>query len=167
VNTKTKLSVSEVRRLADAAFVRSRDTRGRADAELSHQLRALEAECDFSPQAAALFQQLLAELGVASNRSIGLPLDHQPYWLRSGHPLANYQSRPDLPATADVVIIGAGLTGASTAYHLAEAARTRGVRIVVLDQGDPAGEASGRNGGISSSFQKTASAFTKGWPGNA
>jgi glycine/D-amino acid oxidase-like deaminating enzyme/CRP-like cAMP-binding protein len=46
-----------------------------------------------------------------------------------------------------VVIIGAGLTGASAAYHLREAIHSRHLRVVVLDQGDPACEASGRNGG--------------------
>ena len=40
-------------------------------------------------------------------------------------------------------MIGAGLTGAAAAYSL----RNTGNRVVVLDQGDPAGEASGRNGG--------------------
>ncbi len=45
------------------------------------------------------------------------------------------------------MIIGAGLTGASAAYHAARAKSPRARRIVVLDQGDPAGEASGRNGG--------------------
>jgi glycine/D-amino acid oxidase-like deaminating enzyme/CRP-like cAMP-binding protein len=70
-----------------------------------------------------------------------------PYWFRSGSPLAGFQSNADLPATADVVIIGAGLIGASAAYHLADAANARSMRIVVLDRGDPAGEASGRNGG--------------------
>ena len=43
----------------------------------------------------------------------------------------------------DVLVIGAGLTGASAAYHLAG----RGVRVAVVDAGDPANEASGRNGG--------------------
>ena len=76
-----------------------------------------------------------------------LPVDDQPYWFRSGQPLANYQSSPRLPSAADVVIIGAGLTGASAAYHLGELTRAGRLRVVVLDQGDPAGEASGRNGG--------------------
>jgi glycine/D-amino acid oxidase-like deaminating enzyme/CRP-like cAMP-binding protein len=89
----------------------------------------------------------LAELGVVSSLPIGLPIDRRPYWQRAGHPLANYQSRPELPRTADVVVIGAGLTGASAAYHLSESARTQRLRVMVLDSGDPAGEASGRNGG--------------------
>src|SRR5262245_26541346 len=141
------LSVVDVRRLTEAALDRTRDTLGRPDTDLSHELRTLEADRRFSPAAATLFQQLLGRLGIVSTRPLGLPVDREPYWLRSGHPLADYQSRPELPDTADVVIIGAGLTGASAAYHLAEPVRTRGLRVVVLDQGDPACEASGRNGG--------------------
>ncbi|MDR4127206.1 NAD(P)/FAD-dependent oxidoreductase [Yanghanlia caeni] len=46
-------------------------------------------------------------------------------------------------AHADVVIVGAGFTGLSTALHLAEA----GVNTCVLDAHAPAWGASGRNGG--------------------
>jgi glycine/D-amino acid oxidase-like deaminating enzyme len=46
-------------------------------------------------------------------------------------------------AQADVLVIGAGFTGLSTALHLAE----RGVRVVVLDAAEPGWGASGRNGG--------------------
>jgi glycine/D-amino acid oxidase-like deaminating enzyme len=81
------------------------------------------------------------------DHEIPLPVDDQPFWFRSGNPLANYQSQPDLPSAADVVVIGAGLTGASTAYHLAADAAAHRLRVVILDAGDPAGEASGRNGG--------------------
>ncbi|MBO0879998.1 MAG: FAD-dependent oxidoreductase, partial [Mycobacterium sp.] len=117
------------------------------DGELITELQTLEANFEFSSQSAAEFQQLLAMLGVASGREIGLPLDREPYWFRAGHPLAGYRSTPDLPPTADVVIIGAGLTGAACAYHLSEAVRLDGLSVLVLDRGDPAGEASGRNGG--------------------
>ncbi len=79
--------------------------------------------------------------------TIGLPANDEPYWFRGGHPLAGHRSRAELPASADVVVIGAGLTGAATAYHLAQALPRRPLRVVVVDQGDPAGEASGRNGG--------------------
>ena len=37
------------------------------------------------------------------------------------------------PATADVIIVGAGIMGVSTAYHLA---RRRAGRIVVLERDD-------------------------------
>ncbi|MBI0433559.1 FAD-binding oxidoreductase [Roseomonas sp. KE0001] len=43
----------------------------------------------------------------------------------------------------DVVVIGAGFTGLSTALHLAE----RGVRVTVLEANEPGWGASGRNGG--------------------
>ena len=45
--------------------------------------------------------------------------------------------------TADVVVVGAGYTGLSTALHLAAAGR----RVVVLDAGEPGWGCSGRNGG--------------------
>ena len=48
-----------------------------------------------------------------------------------------------LPARADVVVIGAGITGLSAALHLARAGRD----VVVLDRGDAWGEASGANAG--------------------
>ena len=45
--------------------------------------------------------------------------------------------------TADVVVVGAGYTGLSTALHLARTGR----RVVVLDAGEPGWGCSGRNGG--------------------
>ena len=74
---------------------------------------------------------------------IELPVDDTPYWLRGDRPLAGHRSRPTLWGVVDVLVVGAGLTGASAAYHLAG----RGLRVAVVDAGDPAGEASGRNGG--------------------
>lgn len=49
-----------------------------------------------------------------------------------------------MPGTADAVVVGAGLTGLSTAYHLALA----GVRPVVLESHHVGWGASGRNGGM-------------------
>jgi glycine/D-amino acid oxidase-like deaminating enzyme len=46
--------------------------------------------------------------------------------------------------TTDVAIIGAGFTGLSAAYHLAQ----KGVRVTVLDAHFPGWGASGRNGGF-------------------
>jgi glycine/D-amino acid oxidase-like deaminating enzyme len=45
--------------------------------------------------------------------------------------------------TADVVVVGAGYAGMSTALHLAE----RGTRVVVLEAHEPGWGGSGRNGG--------------------
>jgi glycine/D-amino acid oxidase-like deaminating enzyme/CRP-like cAMP-binding protein len=114
--------------------------------ELRRELETLDRDHRFSPSGRAAFQQILAKAGVATIHPIDVPTNSEPFWLRRGHPLANYQSQEELPATADVVVIGAGLTGAAAAYHLAEAAHG-GRRVVVVDQSDPACEASGRNGG--------------------
>lgn len=46
-------------------------------------------------------------------------------------------------ASADVVVVGGGITGLSTALHLAE----RTVRVVLLEAEEPGWGASGRNGG--------------------
>lgn len=54
-------------------------------------------------------------------------------------------SATDLPRAADVVILGAGVMGASIAFHLA---RRGARRIVVLDKGDVAGGGSGRSSAL-------------------
>ena len=46
--------------------------------------------------------------------------------------------------SADVVVIGAGVSGLASAYYLAKA----GKDVVVVDKGTVGGEASGRNGGM-------------------
>ncbi len=51
----------------------------------------------------------------------------------------------DLDRTADVVILGAGVMGASIAFHLA---RRGAGRILVLDKGDVAGGGSGRSSAL-------------------
>ncbi|MBA2632448.1 MAG: FAD-binding oxidoreductase [Chloroflexi bacterium] len=52
--------------------------------------------------------------------------------------------RAELPATAEVIVIGAGMLGASAAYHLAKA----GMKPLVLEANAPASGASGRNAGM-------------------
>ena len=118
-----------------------------AGAAVRRKLQALESDCRFTPRSRQLFEELLGRVGVASTQGISLPISDQPFWFRAGHPLANYQSAPTLPPSVDVLIIGAGLTGASAAYHLGPAVRDRSLHVAVIDRGDPATEASGRNGG--------------------
>lgn len=50
----------------------------------------------------------------------------------------------ELPESADVVIVGSGILGASIAFNLAEA----GANVVVVERGDFCGEASGANVGL-------------------
>ena len=53
------------------------------------------------------------------------------------------QSDPSLPARADVVIVGGGIIGTSTALFLAQ----KGVSAVLCEKGHIAGEQSSRNWG--------------------
>jgi len=135
------LNAADVRAIAQRALVAAQG--GRATDRIRRELESIDRSCRFSTDALSLFQDLLARLGVATFRPIKLPLNDQPFWHRTPHTLANYQTTTSLPKVADVVVIGAGLTGAAAAYHL----KNTGMQIVLLDQGDPAGEASGRNGG--------------------
>ena len=84
------------------------------------------------------------------NATFSQPVSRTPFWLKNDNPLANYpwQDQPDatLPESAEVVVIGAGFTGGSLAYHWAKASPT-GKQMVVLEMDDPASGASGRNGG--------------------
>src|SRR5574337_268641 len=61
---------------------------------------------------------------------------------------------------ADIVVIGAGLAGASAALHLAE----RGVSVVVLEAAQPGNGASGRNAGHVQAFLDNLEPLQT-WPG--
>ena len=135
----------QVRRL-EALVSESLDSRGRAPQAVAAELQRIEREGRFTRRARAAFQTLLGTLGLDSTWPLELPVSSQPYWSHYEHPLKHYRSSPRLPAEADVVIIGAGLTGSSAAYHL-RGAVAQGRRVIVLDRGQPAGEASGRNAG--------------------
>jgi glycine/D-amino acid oxidase-like deaminating enzyme len=58
-------------------------------------------------------------------------------------PLQQVASSPELPKSADVVVIGAGIVGAFTAYYLAK----RGIRVALLEKGSVGAEQSSRNWG--------------------
>ena len=145
VRARAKLTAVQVRALAERLSALARQGPG-GRAEAIDLLQTTDRNADFSPSARALFQDLLGAWGVATAHPIGIPANDTPYWLRGERLLANHQSNAALPATADVVVIGAGLTGASAAYHLAHESASA-AHIVILEQGEPAGEASGRNGG--------------------
>src|SRR3990170_1652660 len=50
----------------------------------------------------------------------------------------------DVEQKADVVVLGGGIVGCAAAYYLAK----RGIRAVLLEKGEIAGEQSGRNWGF-------------------
>ncbi len=64
----------------------------------------------------------------------------QPPWRREAEP----ETAPLASSNPDVAIVGGGLTGVSSAYHLAR----RGLRVTILEAGHIGDGASGRTGGI-------------------
>ncbi|KAK6004681.1 hypothetical protein QM012_008543 [Aureobasidium pullulans] len=85
----------------------------------------------------------------------GFPVPNStlPYWRSDLHPIDSYCSSEKLPSECDIAIIGAGMTGVSTAYHLSRlhTPDDSGSKpsIVVLDAREVCSGATGRNGGHS------------------
>ncbi|TFK48504.1 FAD dependent oxidoreductase [Heliocybe sulcata] len=84
--------------------------------------------------------------------SLPVPNPTKSYWLHgeSGvNPLASEGSEGPLTADADICVIGAGITGVSTAYHLSKLVRNpvRPLKVVILEARDFCSGATGRNGG--------------------
>ncbi|KAL4990058.1 hypothetical protein BDW68DRAFT_175418 [Aspergillus falconensis] len=69
------------------------------------------------------------------------------YWLRGvqGDPLLNHRTTPDLPSSADIVIIGSGMTGTLAAKHCKEA--WPGKSILIFEAREFCFGATGRNAG--------------------
>ena len=71
-----------------------------------------------------------------------------PYWRSELHPIDEHRSTEDLPSECDVAIIGAGLSGVATAYHLVnECDSDSALSIVLLEARQVCSGATGRNGG--------------------
>lgn len=80
-----------------------------------------------------------------------LPVDNptRPFWRLQPHPLDELRSTPDLPEQSDIVIIGAGYTGISTAYHLLKLLGSHDKpypAITILEARQICSGATGRNG---------------------
>ena len=96
--------------------------------------------------------QMLGEIPTAMRDTTWAPkVSKTPFWLAQGNPLENHpwRSNPDagLPESAHVVVIGAGFTGGSLAYHWSKNAPAES-KMVVLEMGDAADGSSGRNEGL-------------------
>jgi choline dehydrogenase-like flavoprotein len=58
--------------------------------------------------------------------------------------LLGHRTTEQLPEEADIIIVGSGITGTSTARYLSEDARAKGKSIVVLDAREACWCATGR-----------------------
>ncbi|KAL7795467.1 FAD dependent oxidoreductase [Trichoderma afarasin] len=84
----------------------------------------------------------------STDRPAGLPVDNpsKSYWLSEpSEILLGHRTTKDLPQTADVLIIGSGITGAFAAHFLKEKAPN--LNIVMLEAREACWGATGRNGG--------------------
>ena len=71
------------------------------------------------------------------------------HWMASGNPIEGHPWASDpntkIPIQAEIVVIGAGFTGAASAYHWS---KKHGGLMVVLEMDEVASGASGRNQGV-------------------
>lgn len=76
------------------------------------------------------------------------PVDNPttPYWRTELHRFDSYRSTEELPSECDIAIIGSGMAGTSTAYHLVKAAGDNPPSIVVLEARQLCSGATARNG---------------------
>lgn len=81
----------------------------------------------------------------------GLPVGNPtiPFWRTEVHPLDDLRTTPELPQQSDIVIIGAGYSGVSIAYHLLKKQDQQGQSpsITILEARQICSGATGRNGG--------------------
>ncbi|KAK8176409.1 FAD dependent oxidoreductase-like protein [Phyllosticta citribraziliensis] len=85
-----------------------------------------------------------------SHRPAGLPVPNSTSSFWHSEPnqfLLGHRTTDELPAEADVVIVGSGITGTSAARFLAEDDRAKGRSVVLLEAREACWGATGRNGG--------------------
>jgi hypothetical protein len=71
------------------------------------------------------------------------------YWRNTTKPIDSHRSTETLPSETDIVIIGAGYSGAAIAHHLIEESERHGrpiPSIVILEAREACSGATGRNG---------------------
>lgn len=84
------------------------------------------------------------------NRILPVPNSTASYWRSEPHRLDEYRSTEQLPSQADIVIIGTGIAGVSTAYHLLDREDNDDApqpSILLLEARQVCSGATGRNGG--------------------
>lgn len=88
--------------------------------------------------------KLSTEPAPSSNDYLPVPNPTESFWQQEPHLLHDYRSTEQLPPYTDILIIGAGYAGVSTAYHLSKSTRKS---ITILEARGACSGATGRNGG--------------------
>ncbi|KAF2714472.1 FAD dependent oxidoreductase [Pleomassaria siparia CBS 279.74] len=80
--------------------------------------------------------------------SLPTPVSTNSFWHSEPNKfLLGHRTTEELPAEADIVIVGSGITGTFAARFLAEDERAKGKSIVILEAREACWGATGRNGG--------------------
>lgn len=107
----------------------------------------------------AMPQQPLNIEPTSSSQILPVPDPIPSYWLSAPSPHANLRSTPELPEQCDIAIIGTGMSGVLTAYHILQNSSalslkqdksdvaTKVPKIVILDARQLCSGATARNGG--------------------
>lgn len=98
---------------------------------LSHKIRILMPSCTHTPKPFPVANAVPS------------------YWRREVGSIDTHRSTPELPAEADIVVIGSGYVGASVVHHLVEeSARAKRPipSILILEAREACSGATGRNG---------------------
>lgn len=69
-----------------------------------------------------------------------------PYWRTELHALDEHRTTEELPTECDIAIVGAGMTGIATAYHISKLAGEKPPSVVILEARQLCSGATGRNG---------------------
>ena len=82
-----------------------------------------------------------------SSKPFPVPGGLTPFWRTEPSSLDNHRSTENLPDFSDIVVIGAGYAGASTAYHILDQCDSSlQPSIVILEARQACSGATGRNG---------------------
>lgn len=89
-----------------------------------------------------------SDAAVGQNPPFPYPVPNStvPFWRTQLHPLDSHRSTPELPKQCEILIIGAGYTGASMTHHLLEDNEAAGSSMVILEAREACSGATGRNG---------------------
>jgi hypothetical protein len=92
-------------------------------------------------------QEIKKDSTALQNMPLPVPNSTTSFWRARPHKLDGHRSKPDLPPTTDILIIGAGFSRVACAYYLTKDAPSPAPSITLLGARELYSGATGRNGG--------------------